>query len=49
MSMAKNHQATQNVYIVKTVKEGDGVGFEVIDTYPNFVDPVQGCPFNDAK
>ena len=44
MSMAKNRQATQNVYIVKTVKKSDGkTGFEVIDTYKNFVDPVKGC------
>ena len=43
MSMAKNHQATQNIYIVKTVQKGSDVAFEIIDTYPNFVDPVQGC------
>jgi branched-chain amino acid transport system substrate-binding protein len=43
MKMAKNHMATQNVYIVKTVKKGADVAFEIIDTYPNFVDPVKGC------
>jgi branched-chain amino acid transport system substrate-binding protein len=43
IKMAKNHMATQNVYIVKTVKKGGSVAFEVIDTYPNFVDPVTGC------
>jgi branched-chain amino acid transport system substrate-binding protein len=44
MSMAKNRQATQNVYIVKSVQKSDGnTGFEVIDTYKNFVDPVKGC------
>lgn len=43
MKMAKNHQATQNVYIVKTVQKGDEVAFEVIDTYPDFADPVKGC------
>ena len=43
MKMAKNHQATQNVYIVKTVKKDDAVAFEIIDTYPNFEDPVKGC------
>ena len=43
MKMAKNHQATQNVYIVKTVKKGNAVAFEVIDTFPNFEDPVKGC------
>jgi branched-chain amino acid transport system substrate-binding protein len=43
MKMAKNHQATQNVYIVRTVKKDDAVAFEIIDTYPNVEDPVQGC------
>lgn len=43
MTMGKNRQATQNVYIVKTVQKGDEVGFQVIDTYPNYVDPVKGC------
>jgi branched-chain amino acid transport system substrate-binding protein len=47
MSMAKNRQATQNVYIVKTVQKNDGnTGFEVIDTYKDFVDPVKGCTLN---
>ena len=47
MSMAKNRQATQNVYIVKSVQKSDGnTGFEVIDTYKNFVDPVKGCKLN---
>ena len=43
MAMAKNHQATQNIYSVKTVAKGDDVVFEVIDTFPNFEDPVKGC------
>jgi branched-chain amino acid transport system substrate-binding protein len=43
MKMAKNHMATQNVYIVKTVKKGPSVAFEIIDTYRNFEDPVKGC------
>jgi branched-chain amino acid transport system substrate-binding protein len=43
MSMAKNHQATQNIYIVKTMMKGADVGFEIIDKYADFVDPVQGC------
>jgi branched-chain amino acid transport system substrate-binding protein len=43
MKMAKNHMATQNVYIAKTVKKGLDVAFELLDTYPNFVDPVKGC------
>jgi branched-chain amino acid transport system substrate-binding protein len=46
MKMAKNHMATQNVYIVKTVKKGADVAFEVIDTYPSFEDPVKGCNLN---
>ncbi|HYI27373.1 MAG TPA: ABC transporter substrate-binding protein [Bradyrhizobium sp.] len=46
MKMAKNHQATQNVYIVKTVKKGNAVAFDIIDTYPNVEDPVKGCNLN---
>jgi branched-chain amino acid transport system substrate-binding protein len=46
MKMGKNRQATQNVYIVKTIKKGASVAFEIIDTYPNFVDPVKGCKLN---
>jgi branched-chain amino acid transport system substrate-binding protein len=47
MSMAKNRQATQNVYIVKSVQKSDGnTGFEVLDVYKNFVDPVKGCKFS---
>ena len=43
MKMAKNHQATQNVYIVKTVKKDNAVAFDIIDTFTNFEDPVEGC------
>jgi branched-chain amino acid transport system substrate-binding protein len=43
MKMAKNHQATQNVYIVKTVKKDNAVAFDIIDTYQNVEDPVKGC------
>ena len=43
MKMAKNHQATQNVYIVKTVKKNNAVAFDVIETYTNVEDPVKGC------
>jgi branched-chain amino acid transport system substrate-binding protein len=46
MKMAQNHQATQNVYIVKTVPKGDDVAFEVIDTFANVEDPVKGCNLN---
>jgi branched-chain amino acid transport system substrate-binding protein len=45
MKMGANHQATQNIYIVKTVKKGDSVGFEVIDNFPSYEDPVKGCVF----
>jgi branched-chain amino acid transport system substrate-binding protein len=43
MKMAKNHQATQNVYITKTVKKDNAVAFEIIDTYRDVEDPVKGC------
>jgi branched-chain amino acid transport system substrate-binding protein len=43
MAMGANRQATQNVYIVKTVKKGDGLGFQVVDTIANYKDPVTGC------
>ena len=43
MKMAKNHQATQNVYIVKTVKKDNAVAFDILDTYQNVEDPVKGC------
>ena len=46
MKMAKNHQATQNVYIVKTVKKDNAVAFDLIDTYRDVEDPVKGCNFN---
>jgi len=43
MKMAKNHQATQNVYIAKTVKKDNAVAYEIIETYQNVEDPVKGC------
>jgi branched-chain amino acid transport system substrate-binding protein len=43
MKMAKSHQATQNIYIVKAVPKGDETAFEVIDTVPNFEHPLKGC------
>ncbi len=43
MKMGANRQATQNVYIVKTVKKGEGLGFQVLDTVANYEDPVKGC------
>lgn len=46
MKMAKNHQATQNVYIAKTVKKDNAVAYEIIDTYQNVEDPVKGCNLN---
>ena len=41
-----NNSATQNVYIVKTVKKGDGIGYQLLETYPAFTDQVDGCKFN---
>jgi hypothetical protein len=46
MKMEKNRQATQNVYIVKTVPKGDDVAFEIIDTFPNYAHPLGGCKLN---
>jgi branched-chain amino acid transport system substrate-binding protein len=43
MKMGNSRQATQNVYIAKTVKKGSDVAFELLETYPNFEDPVKGC------
>lgn len=43
MKMGKNHQATQNVYIAKTVKKDNAVAFDILETYPNVEDPVKGC------
>ncbi len=46
MSMnPKNNSATQNVYIVKAVKKGSGVGYQLLETYPNYTDQVDGCAF----
>jgi branched-chain amino acid transport system substrate-binding protein len=39
----QTHGATQNFYIVKTVKRGDRIGFETLETFPEVVDPVKGC------
>jgi hypothetical protein len=39
----RNHQATQNVYIVRTVKKDNVVAFDVIDTFRDFEGPVEGC------
>lgn len=39
------HGATQNFYIVKTVKKDDRIGFETIETFADVVDPVKGCVF----
>jgi branched-chain amino acid transport system substrate-binding protein len=46
MKMEMNRQATQNVYIVKTVPKGDDVAFEIIDTFPNYAHPLGGCKLN---
>jgi branched-chain amino acid transport system substrate-binding protein len=39
----QTHGATQNFYIVKTVKRGDRIGFETLETFPDVADPVKGC------
>lgn len=39
----RNRGATQNIYIAKTIKAGDGIGYEVVETLPNVPDPVHGC------
>ena len=41
-----NNSATQNVYIVRNVKKGDRYGYELLDTYPNYTDQVDGCKLN---
>lgn len=44
MSMnPSNNSATQNVYIVKTIKTDKGLGFQLLDTFANFTDQVDGC------
>lgn len=43
LSMGKTNTVTQNVYIVRTVKKGDKIGYDIVDTYANFQDPVEGC------
>ena len=43
LAIGKTNTVTQNIYITKTVKRGDKVGFEIVDTYRNFADPVEGC------
>jgi len=39
----QTHGATQNFYIVKTVKRGDRTGFETLETVAEVADPVKGC------
>lgn len=35
--------ATQNVYIARTVEKGGEISFEILETLPDFKDPVPGC------
>ena len=42
MTMAKNHRASQNVDIVKTGKKGNAVAVDLIDTFEDFEEPVDG-------
>lgn len=39
----QTHGATQNFYIVKTVKRGERTGFETLETIAEVADPVKGC------
>ena len=41
MKMAGNHRATENVDTVETVKKGNAVAFDLIDTFKE--EPVEGC------
>jgi len=43
ISMGKTNTVLQNIYIVRTVKKGDKVGYDIVDTYKDFEDPIQGC------
>ena len=43
MTTAKNHRARQNVDIVRTVKKGNAVAVDLIDTFKDFEEPVEGC------
>ena len=39
----RTNNIIQNIYITKTVKEGDRVVFKVLDTIPNVTDPPDAC------
>lgn len=41
-----NNSATQNVYIVRNVKKADKIGYELLETFPNYTDQVDGCKLN---
>ena len=40
---SSNRSITQNFYIVKTVKKGDKVGFDLVETLKDMEDPISGC------
>ncbi|MBX9823973.1 MAG: hypothetical protein K2Y27_03165 [Xanthobacteraceae bacterium] len=40
---ADGEVATQNVYIVKTVKKSNAVAFDVLDTYTKVEDPAKAA------
>jgi branched-chain amino acid transport system substrate-binding protein len=43
ISIGKTNTVSQNIYIARTVKRGEKIGYEILDTYKNFEDPVEGC------
>ena len=43
LAIDKTNTVSQNIYVVKTVKKGDKIGYDILETYRDFRDPVQGC------
>jgi branched-chain amino acid transport system substrate-binding protein len=46
LSIDKTNTVLQNIYIVRTVKKDGKIGYDIVDTYKNFRDPVEGCKLN---
>lgn len=46
IAIGKTNTVTQNIYVVRTVKTDSKIGYKVVDTYRNYVDPVEGCTLN---
>jgi branched-chain amino acid transport system substrate-binding protein len=38
-----NNSATQNIYVVRTIKSGSSIGFRLLDTIHSYPDQVTGC------